>query len=102
MKKELQKDVHPLVISWGWESEIPGKSQFLDWHEWQGTRDMSAFLTVPAALKFMNKHNWPEVARRCRKIVINYRNKFVDYLKSGIPLIIILWITYSLTVYFGI
>ena len=28
--------------------------------------------------------------------------KFVDYLKSGIPLIIILWITYSLTVYFGI
>ena len=28
--------------------------------------------------------------------------KFVDYLKSGIPLIIILWITYSLTVYFWI
>ena len=45
------------MVSWGWESENPGPSEFLDWHEWQGTRDMSAFLTIPTAINFLNKHN---------------------------------------------
>ena len=80
VKKELQENVHPLVISWGWESEKQGQSKFLDWHEWQGTRDMSAFLTVPAAVKFLEEHNWPEVARKCREAVVYTRNQFLDYL----------------------
>ena len=29
VRKELQEDVHPLVVSWGWESESPGLSKFL-------------------------------------------------------------------------
>jgi len=31
--------IEPSVISWGWRSERPGPSQFVDHHEWQGTRD---------------------------------------------------------------
>ena len=85
VRKELQEDVHPLIISWGWESEKPGPSRFLDWHEWQGTRDMSAFLTVPSALKFMKEYNWTEVAHRCRKSVITFRREFVDYLNIEPP-----------------
>ena len=85
VRKELQKDIHPLVVSWGWESETPGTSEFLDWHEWQGTRDMSAFLTVPAAVKFLEEHNWLEVARKCREQVIQTRNQFLDLLSISPP-----------------
>ena len=80
VRKELQKNIHPLVVSWGWESEKPGQSEFLDWHEWQGTRDMSAFLTVPAAVKFMEENNWEKVTRTCREQVVHFRNKFLDLL----------------------
>ncbi len=85
VKKELQEDVHPLVVSWGWESERPGKSKFLDWHEWQGTRDMSAFLTVPVAVKFLKEYNWPEVAVRCRESVVKFRKKFIEHLNIEPP-----------------
>ncbi len=80
VKKDLQENIHPLVVSWGWESENPGPSQFLDWHEWQGTRDMSAFLTIPIAIKFLEKHDWWEVAKRCREQVVHTRNHFIDLL----------------------
>ena len=64
VKNELQFQVHPIIISWGWNSDNPGISNFLDWHEWQGTRDMSAFLTIPKAIDFLNKHNWSNLSRR--------------------------------------
>ena len=85
VKKEFQENVHPLVVSWGWESENPGPSKFLDWHEWQGTRDMSAFLTIPVAIKFLNKHNWLKLGRRCRKQVVRTRNEFLDMLSIPPP-----------------
>ena len=81
VKKELQKNIHPLVVSWGWESENPGHSKFLDWHEWQGTRDMSAFLTIPIAVEFLNNYNWLEVGKRCREEVVLARDKFLSMLK---------------------
>ena len=85
VRKEIQENVHPLVISWGWESENPGPSKFLDWHEWQGTRDMSAFLTVPSAVKFLEEHNWLEVAKKCRGQVVHTRNQFLDLLNISSP-----------------
>ena len=85
VRKKLQEDVHPLVVSWGWQSENPGISKFLDWHEWQGTRDMSAFLTIPAAIKFLEENNWEEVARKCRKLSIYTRNQFLIYLNIPPP-----------------
>jgi len=81
VRKELQKNVHPLVVSWGWESENPGHSKFLDWHEWQGTRDMSAFLTIPKAVEFLNKNNWLKVGKKCKEEVIRTRNRFLNMLK---------------------
>lgn len=34
--------------------------------QWQGTRDLSACLAVPAALDFLAAHRWPEHRARCR------------------------------------
>lgn len=69
VKKELQNLFDPLVISWGYEALFPSQSQFLDYHQWQGTRDFSAFLTVPHAIEFMRQNNWDKVSADCRKIV---------------------------------
>ena len=85
VKKEMQENIHPLVVSWGWESENPSDSQFLDWHEWQGTRDMSAFLTIPTSVKFMDDNDWPNVSRKCREMVIQTRNQLLNYLKISPP-----------------
>ena len=36
--------------------------------QWQGTRDISAWLTVPAAIEFQAKHDWASVQVRCHEL----------------------------------
>ena len=72
-KRNIQDDINPLVVSWGYDAEIPGISKYLDYHQWQGTNDPSAYLTVPDVIKFLNKYNWREVSLNCRKINIEAR-----------------------------
>ncbi len=68
VKKEHQHLFDPLLISWGFDSAKPSHSQFLDYHQLQGTRDYSAFLTVPKTIEFLQENNWPLRAERCRQI----------------------------------
>ncbi|HTA27310.1 MAG TPA: aminotransferase class V-fold PLP-dependent enzyme [Bacteroidia bacterium] len=82
VKKEHQYLFDPLVISWGYESEHPSDSQFLDYHQTQGTRDFSAFLTVPKAIQFLTENNWTEVAAECRKLAHSNYLRFCDLLGS--------------------
>ncbi len=52
-RPEVQPLLKPLAISWGAEiRERPGEAPFVDEHEWQGTRDISAYLAVSAAIEF--------------------------------------------------
>lgn len=69
VKKEYQNLVDPLVVSWGYNALFPSASTFLDYHQMNGTRDYSAFLTIPAAIQFMKEHNWEQVAAGCRQLV---------------------------------
>jgi isopenicillin-N epimerase len=69
VRREAQHLIEPLIVSWGWHSDQPSSSQFVDHHEWQGTRDISAFLTVPAAIRFMEQHDWGSVAKRCSRLL---------------------------------
>ena len=71
VKKEYQNLIDPLVVSWGYKAMFPSDSQFLDYHQMQGTRDFSAFLAVPAAIEFMQENNWEEVSAACRKLTID-------------------------------
>ncbi len=68
-RRELQHLVEPLVVSWGWESDKPGPSRFVDEQEWQGTRDIAPFLSVPAAIRFLQEHDWPRVRSECHELV---------------------------------
>ncbi len=68
-RPEVQPLLKPLVVSWGYQSERPGPSQFVDHHEWWGTRDIAAFLAVPEAIAFQEKHNWPRVRAACHALL---------------------------------
>jgi isopenicillin-N epimerase len=78
VRKELQPLFDPLLISWGYESASPSASRFLDYHQGQGTRDFSAFLTVPAAIRFLKEHQWETVAQACRRLVQQNALRFCD------------------------
>jgi isopenicillin-N epimerase len=65
VRRELQHDVHPLLISWGYEGDDPS---FVSRHEKQGTRDPSACLTVPTAIAWPDEHEWAAVRDRCHEL----------------------------------
>lgn len=65
VRRELQRDVHPLVFSWGYERE---DATFVRRHEQQGTRDPSAYLTVPDAIEWQASHDWHRVRARCHEL----------------------------------
>jgi len=76
-RREMQHVLEPLVVSWGWEPErttllsLDGAeaSPFVLQQEWQGTRDIAAYLSVPAAIQFQAEHEWPRVRQKCHELV---------------------------------
>ena len=74
--------MEPLVVSWGYEAENPSHSQFLDYMQWQGTNDISAYLTIPETIKFLKKHNWREKALHCRELNLWAKNKICKALDT--------------------
>ncbi len=67
-RADVQHLLKPLIVSWGFEADTPGPSRFIDHHEWTGTCDIAAYLSIPAAIKFQKDHNWEEVQRECSEM----------------------------------
>ena len=74
-RREVQHLLKPLVVSWGYESETPSGSTFVDEQEWWGTRDIAAFLSVPTAIEFLEKHNWNKVREECHELAREAQEK---------------------------
>lgn len=83
-KKAHQAMLDPLVVSWGYNSANPSHSQFLDYHQTQGTRDFTAFLTIPAAIDFMEEHSWSQVAVERQKLSFDNAARFCELLKTNL------------------
>jgi isopenicillin-N epimerase len=83
IRKELQHTIDPLVVSWGYKAMFPSSSQFLDYHQMNGTRDYTAFLTIPVAINFMNEHNWDKVSADCRQLVKDNAAEFCNLLGAS-------------------
>jgi len=74
-RHEVQHWLEPLVVSWGYESDQPSGSPFIDYHQWQGTRDLAAFLAVPAAIEFQAQHDWDAVRLQCHRLACATRQR---------------------------
>ena len=76
VNKKHQENLDPLIISWGYDSEYPTEySPFQAHHYWQGTRDLSAFLTVPDAIQFREKYNWKIISQNCKNRIIQFKEE---------------------------
>ena len=82
VKKQLQNILDPLIVGWGYESVSPGESQFLDYQDYQGTRDISAFLATPKVIEFLERNNWSEIAKQSKAIVLANYQRFCDLLHT--------------------
>lgn len=64
VRREHHERFVPPVISWGW----PEGDTLVRRSQWQGTRDISAWLTIPAAIEFLKSHDWDSVRARCHTL----------------------------------
>jgi len=80
VRPEEHGGVESLIISWGWGQQgVLAPSTFVQRNEWQGTRDPSAFLSVPAAIDFQAEHDWASVRARCHEFARETRQRIADY-----------------------
>lgn len=82
VKKSFQEMLDPLIVGWGYESVVPGESQFLDYQEYQGTREISAFLCTPKVIEFLEENDWKTKSKECRKLVLANYQRFCNLLKT--------------------
>lgn len=80
--KSVQALLDPLIVSWGFKALKPSHSNFLDYHQMIGTRDFSAFLTIPACIEFMKQNDWVTVGKKCHEMVLANAPRFYDLLDS--------------------
>ena len=70
--------IEPLIISWGWESDHPGPSKFVDHLEYTGTRDIAAFLAVEDAIRFQQKFDWDDIRTYCHSLLGDTLSRIQD------------------------
>jgi len=73
-RPEHQRLLEAPVVSWGYQAQAAGSAEldaftgrtFLERRlQWQGTRDLAAFLAVPAAIAFQERHGWDRIRLDC-------------------------------------
>ena len=71
VRRGMQSMIQPFVVSWGYHAtpEIASGSRYVDILQWTGTRDPTAALTVPDAIRFMELHNWIAVRQSCHQLL---------------------------------
>ncbi len=67
-RPEHQALIEPLIVSWGWQADVPSAVPLIDYVEYAGTRDISAFLAVPDAIAYQREHHWDNVRETCHQL----------------------------------
>jgi len=74
-RRALHGQLHATVTSWGYVAGMQGHTGFDAYTgssvferrlQWQGTRDISAWLAVPAAIDFVSRSEWQTARERSR------------------------------------
>ena len=92
VRPEHQALIEAPVISWGYAAEVAGHTGFDAYTGrtalerrllWQGTRDIAAWLSVPAAIDFQHRHQWPAVRARCHALACDALRRVCE--RFGLP-----------------
>ena len=87
-RRDRQQGLHPATISHGYNTPRAGRSPFHDEFDWQGTLDLTAWLTVPAAIRFCESlmpGGWPALMRHNHELVIAARRLLCERLGVDPP-----------------
>ena len=83
-------DQHPWlespIVSWGWvdgNAHFRTESPFVSRNQMQGTRDIAAFLSAPAAVAYQAERDWEAVRERCHALASEARERIAAL--SGLP-----------------
>ena len=82
-RNDRRENLHPATISHGYNTSRPGRSHFHDEFDWQGTLDVTAWLTVPTALRFCEKlfpGGWPALMEHNHRLAITARRLLCERL----------------------
>ncbi len=79
--KKHQNWIKPVIYSWGKNGDDPEPSEFLQDFQWQGTRDMSAFLTIPEIIEFF-KSDLKDSQYYSKKLIQSSYEKFQNILDN--------------------
>ena len=78
-RPERKADLDATIVSWGYlaglnepssQDAFTGHTTFERRLQWQGTRDLAAYLSVPEAIDFQTRHDWPRLRARCHQDAI--------------------------------
>jgi isopenicillin-N epimerase len=94
VRREHHVRVESPLVSWGYRDDLAGDRDIAGLTgtttlerrlQWLGTRDLSAFLAVPAALDFLACHDWETRRRDCHDLAVETRDR-IDALTGLEPI----------------
>ena len=83
VRRDRQSTLHPATISHGYNTPRTGRSRFHDEFDWQGTLDVTAWLAVPAALRFCEglfPGGWAELMAHNHQLAVTARRLLCEKL----------------------
>lgn len=87
-RADRQAGLHPATLSHGYNTPRAGRNRFHDEFDWQGTLDVTAWLSVPAALRFcaeLYPGGWLELRRNNHELAIAARDLLTKRLGLAAP-----------------
>lgn len=85
VRADRQSQIRPLAISHGATATAAGRTRFQLEHDWTGTDDPSAWLSVPAAIQFVGAllpGGWPALQRRNHALACAGRERLLRVLQT--------------------
>jgi len=88
VRRDLQESVRPAIISHGANAPTTHRSRFRNEFDWTGTRDPSAYLAVPEAIRFMGEllpGGWQALMEHNRALALKAREILTNALEITPP-----------------
>ena len=82
-RPEVHHLVEPLIVTYSWEQARNAPDRFVNVLQYNGTRDLAAFLAVPDAIRFQQEYAWDKVRAYCHGLAAETRHRMVE--QAGLP-----------------